>query len=208
MGLKPVKPQNAAGMRTDPPVSVPIAATAISSQIETAAPEDDPPGIRRAGRSNGFAGVPWCGFSPSPENANSVIFVRPIMTPPAARKRSTTTASCAAAGASASTIDPAVVGSPRISKRSLTETGMPPSQPVQIPARRLRSIASASARAASANRCTNVREPSPDAAVARSRQFSTRDLLVVTPESRAARKVSIIPFMLGWRRSQKLDLQY
>jgi hypothetical protein len=42
--------------------------------------------------------------------------------------------------------------------------------------------------------------------VARSRQFSTRDLLVVTPESRAARKVSIIPFMPGLRGSQKLDL--
>ncbi len=75
------------------------------------------------------------------------LFVRPIMTAPAARNRSTTTASSTAAGASVSTVDPAVVGSPRMSKKSLTEIGMPPSKPVQIPARRLQSMASASARA-------------------------------------------------------------
>jgi hypothetical protein len=56
VGLKPASPHNAAGMRTDPPVSVPIATAAMPSATETAAPDDDPPGMRA--RSNGLPGVP------------------------------------------------------------------------------------------------------------------------------------------------------
>ena len=56
VGLKPAMPQNAAGMRTDPPVSVPIPTTAWPSATDTAAPEEEPPGIRR--RSYGLPGVP------------------------------------------------------------------------------------------------------------------------------------------------------
>jgi hypothetical protein len=56
VGLKPAIPQNAAGIRTDPPVSVPIATTAWPSPTETAAPDDEPPGIRA--RSYGLPGVP------------------------------------------------------------------------------------------------------------------------------------------------------
>ena len=58
VGLKPVRPQSAAGIRTEPPVSVPIAAAAMPSLTETAAPDDEPPGMRPAARSNGFSGVP------------------------------------------------------------------------------------------------------------------------------------------------------
>ena len=46
VGLKPTIPQKAAGMRHDPPVSVPMAAIAMPSATETAPPDDDPPGIR------------------------------------------------------------------------------------------------------------------------------------------------------------------
>src|SRR5438477_12064655 len=56
VGLNPAMPQNAAGIRTEPPVSVPIATIAWPSPIETAAPEDEPPGIKR--RSWGLPGVP------------------------------------------------------------------------------------------------------------------------------------------------------
>jgi hypothetical protein len=45
-------------MRTEPPVSVPIAATAIASATLTAAPDDEPPGIRPVARSYGLRGVP------------------------------------------------------------------------------------------------------------------------------------------------------
>jgi hypothetical protein len=47
VGLKPVMPHSAAGMRTEPPVSVPIATTALSSPTDTAAPDDEPTGISR-----------------------------------------------------------------------------------------------------------------------------------------------------------------
>ena len=56
VGLNPVMPQSAAGIRTEPPVSVPRAATAMRSATDTAAPDDDPPGTRV--RSAGLPGVP------------------------------------------------------------------------------------------------------------------------------------------------------
>jgi hypothetical protein len=58
VGLKPTKPFSAEGMRIDPPVSVPIAPAAMPSVTETAAPDDDPPGMRPAARSKAFFGVP------------------------------------------------------------------------------------------------------------------------------------------------------
>ena len=48
----------AAGMRTEPPVSEPMPATAIPSVTETAAPEDEPPGMRPPARSQALSGVP------------------------------------------------------------------------------------------------------------------------------------------------------
>ncbi len=51
VGLNPVMPHSAAGMRAEPPVSVPRANAAIPSETETAAPEEEPPGILRAARS-------------------------------------------------------------------------------------------------------------------------------------------------------------
>ena len=58
VGLKPVRPHSAEGMRTEPPVSVPIAAAAMPSVTEIAAPEEDPPGMRPVARSQGLRGVP------------------------------------------------------------------------------------------------------------------------------------------------------
>ena len=56
LGLKPTMPQNAAGMRVEPPVSVPMATSHMPSAAATAAPEDEPPGTRV--RSAGLPGVP------------------------------------------------------------------------------------------------------------------------------------------------------
>ena len=58
VGLKPTMPHIAAGMRHEPPVSVPIAAAAMPSATDTAAPEEEPPGMRPASRCQGFRGVP------------------------------------------------------------------------------------------------------------------------------------------------------
>ena len=56
VGLNPTRPHNAAGMRTEPPVSVPIEMSDMPSAVATAAPELDPPGTRD--RSAGLPGVP------------------------------------------------------------------------------------------------------------------------------------------------------
>ncbi|MNN59413.1 hypothetical protein D3C81_1745260 [compost metagenome] len=59
VGLKPVIPHSAAGMRIEPPVSLPSAATASPSATDTAAPDDEPPGMRGVpGSLAGLAGVP------------------------------------------------------------------------------------------------------------------------------------------------------
>ncbi len=58
VGLNPTMPHNAAGMRHEPPVSVPSAPNAMPSVTDTAAPEDEPPGMRAAARSWGLSGVP------------------------------------------------------------------------------------------------------------------------------------------------------
>jgi hypothetical protein len=49
-------PQNAAGTRVEPPVSLPMAISHIPSATATAAPEEEPPGTRV--RSAGLPGVP------------------------------------------------------------------------------------------------------------------------------------------------------
>ena len=56
VGLKPVIPVKAAGILVDPPVSVPIVTSEISSATETAPPDVDPPGTDPL--YIGFSGVP------------------------------------------------------------------------------------------------------------------------------------------------------
>ena len=56
VGLSPYVPQNADGMRIDPPPSVPTASGTIPAATEAAAPPLDPPLVR-----SGRAG---CGSSP------------------------------------------------------------------------------------------------------------------------------------------------
>ena len=56
--LKPTKPHQAAGMRMDPPVSEPKPTPAKPRATETAAPAEEPPGMRPVRVSAGFRGVP------------------------------------------------------------------------------------------------------------------------------------------------------
>ncbi len=56
VGLRPKIPQHAAGMRIEPPVSVPIAKSARPAATAAADPLEDPPGIRVG--YLGFGGVP------------------------------------------------------------------------------------------------------------------------------------------------------
>src|SRR5690625_3016492 len=58
VGLNPVTPQKAAGIRTDPPVSVPMPAADMPSATDTPAPEEEPPGRRPWARAHGARGGP------------------------------------------------------------------------------------------------------------------------------------------------------
>ena len=115
-------------MRTEPPVSLPIATSASPVATATAEPLDDPPGTRDG--SSGLTGVPYQGLMPLMPKASSCRLVRPtIRASPrcsAARRPARQTASAAAGSASRATArQPAVVGSPAMSSRSLTATRSP-----------------------------------------------------------------------------------
>jgi hypothetical protein len=56
VGLKPTTPLSEAGIRTEPPVSDPIAMSLVPCPTETPAPEDEPPGMRSG--SAALPGVP------------------------------------------------------------------------------------------------------------------------------------------------------
>ena len=122
--LSPTRSFHAAGMRTDPPVSDPMAAAASPKATEAAAPEDDPPGTALASFTQG--GVCMTGFRPRPENANSDMWVLPRQTRPSR------VAVCRQGASSAGTRpssrrDPASVTMPAVSNRSFQLMGTPSS---------------------------------------------------------------------------------
>ena len=81
----PTTPVAEAGMRTDPPVSLPTAIRADPSHRLTPAPDEEPPGTRCSSASHGLTGVPVFGFSPTPPKASSTVWVLPTTTAPSAR---------------------------------------------------------------------------------------------------------------------------
>ena len=90
----------------------------------TADPLDEPPGTRPG--STGFTGVPYHGLIPVTPRASSCRLVRPTMRAPAARAPARQAASrWAGTARSATARQPAVVGSPSMSMRSLTAKRVP-----------------------------------------------------------------------------------
>src|SRR5207244_6544766 len=75
VGLKPTTPQQAAGIRIEPPESLPSAASARPAASAAAEPPDEPPAIRPG--AIGFGTVPKCAFSEVIPYANSCKFVLP-----------------------------------------------------------------------------------------------------------------------------------
>lgn len=69
--MNPTIPQRLAGVRTDPPVSVPRLAGANHAATATADPELDPPGTLSV--AQGFLAGPYAQFSPLDPMANSSI---------------------------------------------------------------------------------------------------------------------------------------
>src|SRR5258705_6962108 len=79
--INPVLRLSKAGLRPEPAVSLPNASTAEPSSRLTPAPLDEPPTERCAVASQGLYGAPWWLFWPVPPNANSTIWVLPMITP-------------------------------------------------------------------------------------------------------------------------------
>src|SRR5690606_32741195 len=110
----PKMPQAAAGMRIDPPVSLPVARATTRAATAAAEPPLDPPGERSGSR--GFrAGPAWLLAVVAPK-ANWWVLVLPMDTAPAAARRRTTAAS-RPASKPARMEDPAVVGPCRVKIR-------------------------------------------------------------------------------------------
>jgi hypothetical protein len=87
----PVMPQNEAGWRIEPPVSVPVAAGARRAATAAALPPEEPPGIRDW--SQGFLTGLNAEFSLEEPMANSSQFNLPSVTTPASASFATTDAS-------------------------------------------------------------------------------------------------------------------
>src|SRR4051812_49040499 len=80
-------PHNAAGCRTDPPVSLPNAIGVMPAATETAEPALDPPLVRFG--SHGLRVGPKAEFSEELPMANSSMFVMPTGIAPASIRRCT-----------------------------------------------------------------------------------------------------------------------
>src|SRR3954451_25140123 len=109
----------------EPPVSVPIASGASNDATAAAEPPPDPPGIRA--RSQGLWVGPYAECSVEEPIANSSMLVLPRIGSPASRSRATTVASYGGTHPSR-ILEPQVVGSPRVTRTSLTAIGTPSSE--------------------------------------------------------------------------------
>ena len=131
VGFRPTHPHSAAGMRTLPPVSLPVAAATSRAATAAADPPLDPPAIRD--RSCGLCVVPKNGLIVVTPPPSSWVLVLPRSTVPASVRRATTAASCSGIQRSCRR-DPPVVRMPRVAKRSLCAIGTPASGPGRAPA--------------------------------------------------------------------------
>src|SRR5690554_2831617 len=93
-GFKPNKPQQAAGIRIDPPPSLAPAKGTTPAATIAAEPPDEPPGVWFT--FQGLRVAPHVSGSVMPLMANSGVLVRPKITKPALRQRFTSSESCAA----------------------------------------------------------------------------------------------------------------
>ena len=142
-------PQNDAGIRTEPPPSVPRLSGPAPSATAAALPPLEPPAVRAG--SYGLPVTPCRGLSVTPFQPNSGVVVLPTNTAPDSRSRATDGAS-SSHGPSARTVrEPRSVGAPRVRIRSLTVTGTPSTGPAGSPRRQRSSDSLASASASSAS---------------------------------------------------------
>jgi len=107
LGFIPERPQQAEGIRMEPPPSEPVASGTMPAARAAADPPDDPPGPLDG--SNGFMEGPKTALVVFPIQPNSGVLVLPTTTQPAALMRATKGSSAVAGGSSACNADPWVV---------------------------------------------------------------------------------------------------
>ncbi len=93
VGRKPTTLFHAAGLRSEPPVSLPSAVATMRQARATAAPPLDPPAVRPS--PHGFCVTPWTLLNVCEPAPNSGVFVFPTATAPAAFMRATSRQSAA-----------------------------------------------------------------------------------------------------------------
>ena len=150
-GRSPTTLQKLAGLRSEPPRSLPSAIGIMPVASATAAPPLLPPQVLV--RSYGLRVAPktWLKvWDPAP---NSGVLVFPIVMAPARRSRSTIRAVLSGTW-SVKASDPKVVRIPAVTKRSLCATGRPWRGPTSSPRASAASAASAASSAASATSVT------------------------------------------------------
>src|SRR5919109_5268179 len=91
VGFKPTMPQNDAGLRTEPPVSLPVAQATRCAASAVPDPELDPPGTSWV--FQGLRALPNTSMLPE---ANSWVLSLPRQIAPACRRRAATVQSSAA----------------------------------------------------------------------------------------------------------------
>jgi hypothetical protein len=148
VAFRPNTPHREAGMRIDPPPSLPRATG--HSPVATATPEpvEEPPATWPC--RCGFRGIARCGLRPIGDMPYSVMTDEPRMTAPASRSFLTRVAS-SAAGSRCRNAVPARTGRPAIAVCSLITVGTPSSGPRGMPARHLAALSSAAASATSSS---------------------------------------------------------
>src|SRR5271165_6636684 len=125
-------PQKEAGIRIDPPPSVPKPIGPMPLATWAPAPPLEPPDVISG--FHGFLVTPVKGDSVTPFHPNSGVVVLPKSIAPAARRRATSGASSFQGPAGSTVSDPLRVGMPRVTIRSLMLTGTPSKGPWGAPA--------------------------------------------------------------------------
>src|SRR5690606_32613278 len=127
----PTVPVNAAGWRMEPPVSVPVAASAIRAATAAEDPPDEPPGTSFLSYPEGRQGLitgPVTAVSVDDPMANSSMATLPSITAPSRHKLAVTVDSYCGLKPVRILLD-AWAATPLVQNRSLMASGMPASGP-------------------------------------------------------------------------------
>ena len=153
--MNPKMPHHDAGMRIEPPPSVPSANDSSPSATAAAPPPDEPPLLRVV--SNGLRVGPKSTLSHVARNPMTGLLVLPITIAPARSIRSAQMQLTSSVLSRSAGMPPNVAGQPGLkSNRSLIAVGTPCSGPSGAPEATAASASRARARDSSKARCTNA----------------------------------------------------